>query len=80
MMDGSTSETQRTGARLPVFTSDTCDAELDEMTELDAGDPEDLGARVGALRQRLPMLNVLGGCCGTDHRHLASIAAACCDC
>jgi len=37
-------------------------AELDEMTELDEGDPADLGARHGALRERLPHLTVLGGC------------------
>lgn len=55
-------------------------AELDEMTELDEGDPADLGERIGGLRRKMPSLNVLGGCCGTDHRHVASIAAACCDC
>ena len=48
-------------------------AELDEAEELDDGDPEDLGARYAALRSRLPGLNVLGGCCGTDHRHVAAI-------
>jgi S-methylmethionine-dependent homocysteine/selenocysteine methylase len=48
-------------------------AELDEATELDEGDPEDLGARYAALRSRLPKLNVLGGCCGTDHRHVCAI-------
>ena len=39
-------------------------AELDEATELDEGDPADLGARYAALRTGLPQLNVLGGCCG----------------
>ncbi len=48
-------------------------AELDEATELDEGDPVDLGARYAALRGRLPRLNVVGGCCGTDHRHIAAI-------
>jgi S-methylmethionine-dependent homocysteine/selenocysteine methylase len=52
-------------------------AELDEAEELDDGDPEDLGARYAALRSRLPRLNVLGGCCGTDHRHVAAIRDAC---
>jgi homocysteine S-methyltransferase len=48
-------------------------AELDEATELDAGDPADLGARYA----RLPLtLDVVGGCCGTDHRHVAAITAA----
>lgn len=51
-------------------------AELDEATELDAGDPVDLGQRYRALRGSLPRLNVLGGCCGTDHRHIAAIADA----
>lgn len=51
-------------------------AELDEATELDDGDPADLGARYRALRQSLPRLNVLGGCCGTDHRHISAIAEA----
>ena len=48
-------------------------AELDEATELDDGDPKDLGARYTALREKLPRLNVLGGCCGTDSRHVAEI-------
>ena len=51
-------------------------AELDAMTTLDAGDPEDLGRRYARLRERLPNLNVLGGCCGTDHRHVAAICSA----
>ncbi|MFT3954187.1 MAG: homocysteine S-methyltransferase family protein [Piscinibacter sp.] len=51
-------------------------AELDAMTTLDDGDPDDLGGRYPRLRGVLPALNVLGGCCGTDHRHVAAIAAA----
>jgi S-methylmethionine-dependent homocysteine/selenocysteine methylase len=51
-------------------------AELDEATELDAGDPDDLGARHRALRASLPRVAVLGGCCGTDHRHVAAIRDA----
>ncbi len=51
-------------------------AELDEATWLDDGDPDDLAARYVALRGRLPKLNVLGGCCGTDHRHVTQIYAA----
>ena len=47
-------------------------AELDEATELDAGDPADLGARYATLP--LPRLNVVGGCCGTDIRHVAAMA------
>jgi homocysteine S-methyltransferase len=50
--------------------------ELDAMDELDDGDPADLGARYAALRSQLPNLNVVGGCCGTDHRHIAAIRDA----
>jgi S-methylmethionine-dependent homocysteine/selenocysteine methylase len=52
-------------------------AELNEATELDIGDPVEFGRQYAALRSTLPGLNVLGGCCGTDQRHLAQIAAAC---
>lgn len=48
-------------------------AELDAATELDAGDPDDLGRRYRELQALLPRLNVLGGCCGTDHRHVEAI-------
>lgn len=51
--------------------------ELEAMTELDEGDPSDLGARLGTLRDQLSQLSVVGGCCGTDHRHVAAIAQAC---
>jgi S-methylmethionine-dependent homocysteine/selenocysteine methylase len=48
-------------------------AELDEADELDEGDPEELANEYVALRERLPRLTVLGGCCGTDHRHVSAI-------
>ena len=51
-------------------------AELEEAEELDEGDPDDLGPRYAALRERLPNLNVLGGCCGTDHRHVCAVRDA----
>ena len=51
-------------------------AELDEAEELDSGDPEDLAARYAALRERMPQLTVMGGCCGTDHRHIEAIREA----
>ena len=50
--------------------------ELDEATSLDAGDPIDLAKRYRALRTKLTNLNVLGGCCGTDHRHVEAICQA----
>jgi S-methylmethionine-dependent homocysteine/selenocysteine methylase len=51
-------------------------AELDAMTELDDGNPAELGQEYRELRQRLPQLTVLGGCCGTDIRHVRAIAEA----
>ena len=50
--------------------------ELDEASELDDGDPEDLGERYVSLRDQLPKLAVLGGCCGTDLRHVRAIRDA----
>ena len=52
-------------------------AELDALAEPDAGDPEELGREYARLKGRLTWLNVLGGCCGTDQRHIAHIAAVC---
>jgi homocysteine S-methyltransferase len=51
-------------------------AELDEAAELDRGDPDDLAARYADLGRRLPALHVIGGCCGTDDRHVEAIAHA----
>jgi S-methylmethionine-dependent homocysteine/selenocysteine methylase len=50
--------------------------ELDESPDLDAGNPEELGREYRALRAALRNLCVVGGCCGTDHRHVAAIARA----
>ncbi len=52
-------------------------AELDEAEELDDGDPHDLGRRYGELQRLLPALRVVGGCCGTDHRHITAMCTAC---
>lgn len=52
-------------------------AELEEATELDDGDPVALGEDYRALLRRQPQINVLGGCCGTDHRHVHAMGAAC---
>lgn len=51
-------------------------AELDAATELDIGDPVDLAGHYQRLHIALPALNVLGGCCGTDIRHLRAIRDA----
>jgi homocysteine S-methyltransferase len=50
-------------------------AELDDSDELDAGDPGELAAGYAELRARLPALTVLGGCCGTDYRHVEAVCA-----
>jgi homocysteine S-methyltransferase len=52
-------------------------AELDSSPELDIGNPEELGAQYGELLRRFPHITVLGGCCGTDHRHVEHISRAC---
>lgn len=52
-------------------------AELDNAPELDIGDPLELGGQYADLRRRFPHINVLGGCCGTDHRHVDCISTAC---
>jgi S-methylmethionine-dependent homocysteine/selenocysteine methylase len=48
-------------------------AELDAATELDEGDPDQLAHAHDPLRARLPNLTLLGGCCGTDVRHVAAL-------
>jgi len=50
-------------------------AELDESEELDSGNPEELGNEYIDLVKLLPNLNIFGGCCGTDIRHLRKICA-----
>lgn len=52
-------------------------AELNDSPTLDAGDPAEFGRQHAALWGRLPRLRVLGGCCGTDHRHIEQLALAC---
>lgn len=52
-------------------------AELDEAEELDEGDPVELGLLYKDLMTKLPNLNVLGGCCGTDHKHIEQISKIC---
>jgi homocysteine S-methyltransferase len=52
-------------------------AELDSCGDLDIGNPEELGHEYRALRRKLPLLTIFGGCCGTDHRHVEQIAQSC---
>lgn len=58
---------------LRVNASDLSHEELDAMTELDDGDPEALGTAHARLEQLLPAVSVVGGCCGTDTRHVEAI-------
>lgn len=51
-------------------------AELDECEELDDGNPHELGQSYKAFKNRLRQMNVFGGCCGTDHRHVEAICHA----
>ncbi|HUR95142.1 MAG TPA: homocysteine S-methyltransferase family protein [Gemmatimonadales bacterium] len=51
-------------------------AELDESSSLDEGDPAELGAQYRELRRSFSRLSVVGGCCGTDHRHVEKIGRA----
>ena len=55
------------GFELPEFA-------LCSLGHLEDGDPVELGAQMGEVAQRLPRADILGGCCGTDERHLAQIA------
>lgn len=52
-------------------------AQLNEASELDAGNATEFGQEYADLKKRLSQLNVMGGCCGTDHRHIEQIASAC---
>lgn len=51
--------------------------ELNDSPDLDAGNPVELGGQYRDLIRRHPQINILGGCCGTDHRHIECIALAC---
>jgi S-methylmethionine-dependent homocysteine/selenocysteine methylase len=73
-LDGEPWSTRIRGLRANAST--LSHAELDEAEELDDGDPADLAARHVALRGALPNLTILGGCCGTDIRHVTKICDA----
>lgn len=68
--------TQRLGG-LRANASKRSHQELNNSADLDAGSPVELGSEYRDLVRRHPQLNVLGGCCGTDHRHIECIALAC---
>lgn len=68
--------TERIGG-LRANSSSKSHAELNESPTIDEGNPVELGAQYRALVERFPHFRVLGGCCGTDQRHIREIAAAC---
>lgn len=49
-------------------------AELDAATELDEGNPAEFGRLHVELARRLPNLRAIGGCCGTDQRHVGCVS------
>jgi S-methylmethionine-dependent homocysteine/selenocysteine methylase len=51
-------------------------AELDESPALDDGDPIELAGDYLRLRAHHPAISILGGCCGTNARHVQAIADA----
>jgi S-methylmethionine-dependent homocysteine/selenocysteine methylase len=52
-------------------------AELNEAPDLDDGNPQELGGEYRSILRRHPQIAVVGGCCGTDHRHIEQIGLAC---
>lgn len=74
LFDGGEWQTRLRGVRANA--SKRSHAELDEATELDPGDIAGLAQDYHALAQALPQLAVVGGCCGTDCRHIAAIRDA----
>lgn len=74
-LDSGAAWTKRIGG-LRANASRMSHAELDQAEELDDGDPIELAGLYGELRRLLPNLSVVGGCCGTDHRHVEHICSA----
>ena len=76
ILDGGETWTERIRG-LRANASTMSHAELNESEQLDEGDPIELGRQHKELMGSLKNLNVLGGCCGTDHRHVEEICRAC---
>lgn len=51
-------------------------AELDQCETLDDGNPAEFGSQYKAVAAAMPWLNIFGGCCGTDLRHVTEVARA----
>jgi homocysteine S-methyltransferase len=75
-LDAGAAWTQRI-AGLRANASKCSHQELNDAPELDDGDPAELGREHAELLGRHSHIRVLGGCCGTDHRHVAAIGRAC---
>ena len=75
-LDGDARAVRRIGL-LRANASRASHAELDEADELDAGDPVELAQQYADLLRNHSHFTVLGGCCGTDVRHVEAIARAC---
>jgi homocysteine S-methyltransferase len=76
VLEGSPSWASRLGG-VRANASTLSHAELDEAETLDAGDPLELAEQYRELRALVPQLRVLGGCCGTDHRHVGAMSLSC---
>ena len=50
---------------------------LDASSAIDIGDIAELANDHAELLPSLPNLQLIGGCCGTDHRHIAAICSRC---
>lgn len=74
-LDNETCKTRLKGLRANA--SSCSHAELDESDALDDGNPHELGKQFADIRSQFPQITVIGGCCGTDHRHIEQIAACC---
>jgi S-methylmethionine-dependent homocysteine/selenocysteine methylase len=64
--------TQRLGGFMPnAVAMETLT--LCSLGHLEDGDPKELGGQMADLAKRYPHVNVWGGCCGTDGRHIGEI-------
>lgn len=71
LIDGNWSK--RLGGFMPnAVAMETLD--LCKLGHLEDGDPAELGGQMASLARRFPHINVWGGCCGTDGRHIGQIA------
>lgn len=63
---------------LPQLSGDLflADAGLDECEVLDDGNPQELGEQYRNILAKMPWLNIFGGCCGSDLRHVTQIVKA----